>query len=216
MASSLSWKTKLRLIQVFFRGKTEWLAHSVPLKGVLPFRSSPHFPTLAIYLGGGPVSPLSSISHNWLFWNKYSIVEALRAGNWGGVSLWMLCHPVLFNSIFLAIVESQWKALLSGRLWEGVSSSPHLLSHTKSMLCRERWNDIFSYGKIIGVEGHSLLVVSGGCKQWWYLINSLHGFLKHRRAMICKLRGDWEMTGTDNLIDIKDKYKYSYMPCGYI
>ena len=129
MAFSLSWKTKLRLTQVFFQGKTESLTHSVPLKGVLSFRSSPHFPTLAMYLGGGPVSLLASISYNCLSWNKYSIVETLRAGNWGGAGLWMLSYPVVFNSISLAIVEPQWQALLSGVLWEGVSSSPHLLSY---------------------------------------------------------------------------------------
>lgn len=44
----------------------------------------------------------------------------------------MLCHAVLCNSVFLAVVESQWKALLSGMLLEGVSS-PHLLNHTESL-----------------------------------------------------------------------------------
>lgn len=199
VASNLRWKTKLRLTQVFFQGKTKWLAQSVLFKGVLPFRSSPHFPMLAIYRGGGAVSPLSSMSHNCLSWNKCCIVGTLRAGNRGGAGLRMLCHPVLLNSIFLAIVES----LLSGVLWKGVSSPHHLLSHTESTLCRQRWNDIFSYRKMIGMEGHSDSFGNlGGGKQRGSLINSLPGFLKHRQAMICKLRGGWEMTGTDNLTDI--------------
>lgn len=71
-------------------------------------------------------------------WNKYSLVETLRVGTWGGADLLMLCHPVLFNIVFLAIVESRWKALLSDVLGEGVSSSPHLLNYAEAMLCRER------------------------------------------------------------------------------